>query len=202
MGLKEDLDILDTKISKLKVDYEQYFAKILKREPTALRDEIDRLILKYSNQSTTNTSLKFRYSTLTSKYTSYKQFWNRILRQIEEGTYSRGAFGAKLPETSVNANSEPQQRPEAAPPPPGGVKEGIPISLDKFKSVYQQLIEARKTCKEPVEGMTYEKFTQALAQQTEKVKRDLQCKDIEYKVVVKDGKAKLTLIPVGKNEST
>jgi hypothetical protein len=199
MGLKEELDILDTKISKLKVDYEQYFAKILKREPTALRDEIDRIILKYSTQSTTNTSLKFRYSTLTSKYTSYKQFWNRILRQIEEGTYSRGAFGAKLPEASVNANGVPQQRPEAAPPPPPrGAKEEALINLDKFKSIYQQLIEARKTCKESVEGMTYEKFTQALAQQTEKVKKDLQCKDIEYKVVVKDGKAKLTLIPVGK----
>ena len=199
MGLKEDLDILDTKISKLKVDYEQYFAKILKREPTTLRDEIDRIILKYSNQSTTNTSLKFRYSTLTSKYTSYKQFWNRILRQIEEGTYSRGAFGAKLPEASVNANGVPQQRPETAPPPPPrGAKEEALINLDKFKSIYQQLIEARKTCKESVEGMTYEKFTQALAQQTEKVKKDLQCKDIEYKVVVKDGKAKLTLIPVDK----
>ena len=199
MGLKEDLDILDTKISKLKVDYEQYFAKILKREPTTLRDEIDRIILKYSNQSTTNTSLKFRYSTLTSKYTSYKQFWNRILRQIEEGTYSRGVFGAKLPETPVVANGVPQQRPEAAPPPPPReAREEALINLDKFKSIYKQLIEARKTCKEPVEGMTYEKFTQALAQQTEKVKKDLQCKDIEYKVVVKDGKAKLTLIPVDK----
>ena len=199
MGLKEDLDILDTKISKLKVDYEQYFAKILKREPTTLRDEIDRIILKYSNQSIANTSLKFRYSTLTSKYTSYKQFWNRILRQIEEGTYSRGAFGAKLPETPVIANGVPQQRPEAAPPPPPReAREEALINLDKFKSIYKQLIEARKTCKEPVEGMTYEKFTQALAQQTEKVKKDLHCKDIEYKVVVKDGKAKLTLIPVDK----
>lgn len=202
MGLKEDLDILDTKISKLKVDYEQYFAKILKREPTALKDEIERMILKYSNQSITNTSLKFRYSTLTSKYTSYKQFWNRILRQIEEGTYSRGAFGAKLPEMPVNVNGTPQQRPDATSTPPCGVKDGAPTNLDKFKSVYQQLIEARKACKESVEGMTYEKFTQALAQQTEKVKKDLQCKDIEYKVAVKDGKAKLTLIPVSKNEST
>src|SRR3989304_7341072 len=124
MGLKEDLDILDTKISKLKVDYEQYFAKILKREPTALRDEIDRIILKYSNQPTTNTSLKFRYSTLTAKYTSYKQFWNRILRRIEDGNYERGAgFGVISPVAA--ANTESMQRSETTPASLEGLKKEI-----------------------------------------------------------------------------
>jgi len=32
-------------------------------------------------------------------------------------------------------------------------------------------------------------------QQTEKIKRDLKCNDVEYKVTVKDGKPKITLVP-------
>lgn len=191
MGLKEDMDILDLKINKLKVDYEQYFAKILKREPTALRDEIDRIVLKYSNQHISNTSLKFRYSTLVAKYTSFKQFWNRILRQIEEGTYTRGAFGAKLPEEPVNRI--PQQRTEAVSSSPEA--HPAPAGNSKFSEVYRQFMEAKRTAGESAADMSYEKFTQAIVQQTEKVKKDLNCSDVEYKVVVKDGKAKITLVP-------
>ena len=188
MGLKEDLDILDTKINKLKVDYEQYFVKVLKRPPSALRDEIDRIILKYSNQPITSTYLKFRYTAITNKYTSYKQFWNRILRQIEEGTYVRGASGARLPEEPIKA-AIPQQRVEAAAPPPSSGSDS------KFKAVYKQFVEAKKSCSEPAEDMPYDKFEQAIKQQTEKIKRDLKCNDVEYKVTVKDGKPKITLVP-------
>lgn len=192
MGLKEDLDILDSKINKLKADYEQYFVKTLKKEPTALRDEIDRLILRYSNQQINNTSLIFRYSTLTSKYTSYKQFWNRILRQIEEGTYERGAaFGAKMP--AVPVIPKPNQRPETDPS-SGGFKEELSAD-NKFKNVYQQFIEAKKSAGESAADMSYEKFMQAIIQQTEKIKKDMKCSDVEYKVIVKDGKANITLVP-------
>lgn len=197
MGLKEDLDILDVKINKLRVDYEQYFAKILKKEPTALRDEIDRIILKYSNQPVTNTSLKFRYSTLTAKYTSYKQFWNRILRRIEDGTYEKGAgFGVISP--AAAANTEPMQMSVTTPPPSEGLKKEIPDSDSRFKTVYQQFMEAKKSCQDSSGDMPYEKFTQAIIQQTEKVKKDMKCSDVEYKVVVKDGKTKITLIPISK----
>ncbi|MDP2681933.1 MAG: MXAN_5187 C-terminal domain-containing protein [Deltaproteobacteria bacterium] len=197
MGLKEDLDILDVKINKLKVDYEQYFAKVLKKEPAVLRNEIDRIILKYSNQPTTNTSLKFRYSTLTAKYTSYKQFWNRILRRIEDGNYERGAgFGVISP--AAAANREPMQGPGATPASSEGLKKEMPDSDSRFKTVYQQFMDAKKSCQDTSGDMSYEKFTQAIIQQTEKVKKDMKCSDVEYKVVVKDGKTKITLIPISK----
>ncbi|MEK6598807.1 MAG: MXAN_5187 C-terminal domain-containing protein [Deltaproteobacteria bacterium] len=197
MGFKEDLDILDVKINKLKVGYEQYFAKVLKKEPAALRDEIDRIILKYSNQPTTNTSLKFRYSTLTSKYTSYKQFWDRILRRIEDGNYERGAgFGVISPATA--ANTESMQRSGTTPASSEGLKKEMPDSDSRFKTVYQQFMEAKKSCQDTSGDMSYGKFTQAIIQQTEKVKKDMKCSDVEYKVVVKDGKTKITIIPISK----
>ena len=179
MGFKEELDMLDVKINKLKVDYEQYFAKVLKKEPAALRNEIDRIILKYSNQPTTNTSLKFRYSTLTAKYTSYKQFWNRILRRIEDGNYERGAgFGVISP--TAAANTESMQRSGTTPASLEGLKKEIPDSDSRFKTVYQQFMEAKKSCQDSSGDMSYEKFTQAIIQQTEKVKNDMKCSDVEY----------------------
>ena len=196
MGLKEDLDMLDVKINKLKVDYEQYFAKVLKKEPAALKNEIDRIILKYSNQPTTNTSLKFRYSTLTAKYTSYKQFWNRILRRIEDGNYERGAgFGVI---SQAAANTESMQRSGTTPASSEGLKKEMPDSDSRFKTVYQQFMDAKKSCQDTSGDMSYEKFTQAIIQQTEQIKKDMKCSDVEYKVVVKDGKTKITIIPISK----
>ena len=194
MGFKEDLDMLDVKINKLKAGYEQYFAKVLKKEPAALREEVDRIILKCSNQSTTNTSLKFRYSTLASKYTSYKQFWDRMLRRIADGNYERGTgFGVI---SQAAANTEPMQGAVATPASSEGLKKEMPDSDSRFKTVYQQFMEAKKSCQDTSGDMSYEKFTQAIIQQTEKVKKDMKCSDVEYRVVVKDGKTKITLVPI------
>ena len=196
MGFKEDLDILDVKIIKLKAGYEQYFAKVLKKEPAALREEVDRIILKCSNQSTTNTSLKFRYSALTAKYASYKQFWDRMLRRIEDGNYERGAGFGVISHAAVN--TEPVQGSGTTTVPSEGLKKGMQDSDSKFKTVYQQFMEAKKSCNDTSGDMSYEKFTQAITQQTEKIKKDMKCSDVEYKVIVKDGKTKITIIPLGR----
>ncbi|HBO85155.1 MAG: hypothetical protein A2073_07310 [Deltaproteobacteria bacterium GWC2_42_11] len=185
MGLKEDLDLLDTKMNKLKVDYEQYFMRIIKREPLALRDEVDRLILKYSSQPINNTQLKFRYGTLTAKCTSLKQYWNRILRQIEEGTYERVSMvpdKARITEKEYDKPVTPADEP--AP------------EDNKLKAVYQKYIDAKKGVNEPVNGITFEKFEKALSSQSEKVRSDYRCDKVEYKITVKDGKTKIVIIPV------
>ncbi len=181
MGLKEDLDILDTKINKVKVDYEGYFAGILKREPAALREEIDRLIFKYADRLITNTALKFRYSAITSKYASYKQFWDRILREIENGTYARGAaFGAKP--SGASAQREPR-------------REEL-IGDRRIKALYREYREAIKKSNELSKEMTYKEFSKAIIQQTEKIKSDYRCRDVDCRIAVKDGKTKITFIPI------
>src|SRR4030065_237814 len=93
MSLKAEMDNLEAKIIRLKVDYEQYFTRIIKREPVRLRDEIEAIIRHYSNKNINNTSIKFRYNSLVSRYNSYKQYWTRTLRAIEEGTFWRKAEG-------------------------------------------------------------------------------------------------------------
>ena len=181
MSLKEDIDILDAKLNKLKVDYEQYFMKILKKEPFLLREEVDRLILKYSGQPVNNTVLKFRYGTLTAKYTSLKHYWDRILRMIEEGTYGK----------NVPVNDKP-----ALPKKQTAQTEAQTATTDnRFTTLYQDYIEKRKQTNEPINGITSDKFEKALIAQAEKVKNDYKCSDVEYKVSVKDGKTKLIIAP-------
>ena len=93
MGIQEDMTILDSKVARLKVEYEQYFMRVVKREPLQMREEVERIIREYSNKSISNTSQKFRFNSIVAKYNSYKQYWTRTLRAIEDGTYVRRAEG-------------------------------------------------------------------------------------------------------------
>ncbi|MBI5343963.1 MAG: hypothetical protein HZB83_01260, partial [Deltaproteobacteria bacterium] len=105
MGIREEIDALESKVSKLRTDYEQYFARLIKREPLKLREEVERLILKCSNASITNTSFKFKYNSVVAKYSSYKQYWTRVLRAIEDGSYavSKAAVASERAEAASEA---------------------------------------------------------------------------------------------------
>lgn len=185
MGAKEDIDLLDSKVARLKVEYEQYFMRVLKREPAKLREEVERLILLYSTKNITNTSMKFKYNTLVAKYTSYKQYWTRTLRAIDEGEFSRKAEG-----------DEDALRPPEAAKKPATVKEaGRPSEDNGLGAVYEKYIEARKACNEPTEGITLKTLEKTIEEYKKKVEEKYNTKDVDLKVYVKDGKAKLTITP-------
>lgn len=188
MGDKDDIELLDSKIARLKADYEQYFARIQKREPAKLRDEVDRTVLSLSNRQLTNTGLKFKLNSIVAKYNSYKQYWNRVLRAIEEGTYVRkGDGGMELesalrrpgPESAGNAPLQKEAR-------QGG---------NGFDDLYAKYIEARRSCNESVDAITPEALKKTVEQYRKKVEEQYHTKDVEFKVSIKDGKAKLTIIP-------
>lgn len=188
MGAKEDIELLDSKIARLKVEYEQYFMRVLKREPAKLRDEVEKLIIFYSNKNLTNTSLRFKYNTIVAKYNSYKQYWTRTLRAIEEGDFHRRAEG------------ELENGARPAPPPsearkPAQKNEAAPEAGDDVREVYEKYIEARKACNEPTEGITLGTLEKTLQEYKKKVEEQYKTQEVEFKVAIKDGKAKLTIAP-------
>ncbi len=83
------LNELEERSEKLKVRYEQYFLGIEKREPIKDRREVERAIRFLRSQVISNTALKFRFHMLIQRVTTLKTHWDRVQRQIEEGTYRR-----------------------------------------------------------------------------------------------------------------
>lgn len=181
MGAKDEIELLDSKIARLKVEYEQYFMRVLKREPAKLRDEVDRLVLFYSNKNLTNTSLRFKYNTIVAKYNSYKQYWTRTLRAIEEGVFYRKAEG-----------DETGARPA---PPPSEARKPAFEAVNDVREIYEKYIEARKACNEPTEGITLGTLEKTLQEYKKKVAEQYKTEDVEFKVAIKDGRAKLTIAP-------
>jgi hypothetical protein len=85
----EILDDLAIRIERVKVLYEQYFMGLEKIEPGVARKDIARSMLQLQQQYIRNTGLRFKFNTMLQKWNIYTTYWNRILREIENGTYTR-----------------------------------------------------------------------------------------------------------------
>jgi hypothetical protein len=95
------LEELEGRIERLKALYEQYFMGIEKLEPLVPRKDVDRRIQILRREQVRNTAQRFKFQTLVQRYNSFQQYWARVAREIENGTYHRDVaraaarFGAK-----------------------------------------------------------------------------------------------------------
>jgi hypothetical protein len=83
------LDELESRLDRLRSLYEQYFTGIEKAPPQVQHKDVERRIQLLRKLQIRNTAQRFRFQTLIQKYTTYLQYWQRILRRIEEGTHKR-----------------------------------------------------------------------------------------------------------------
>jgi hypothetical protein len=95
VDIAEVLKELEIKIERLKVLYEQYFMGIEKMEPQVARKEVTRVMLGLQQQYIRNTAMRFKFNTMLQKWNIYITYWNRVLREIENGTYVRHLQKAK-----------------------------------------------------------------------------------------------------------
>lgn len=95
------LEELEGRIERLKALYEQYFMGIEKLEPLVPRKDVDRRIQILRREQVRNTAQRFKFQTLIQRYNAFQQYWARVAREIENGTYHRDVaraaarFGAK-----------------------------------------------------------------------------------------------------------
>src|SRR5512137_544055 len=80
---------LETALDRLQALYNQYFMGIERLEPTVQHKEVVRKMQALRREKMSNTALRFRFQTQVQKYSTQSNYWKRICRQIEEGTYQR-----------------------------------------------------------------------------------------------------------------
>jgi hypothetical protein len=80
---------LENRVERLRSLYEQYFMGIERIEPLTLRKDIDRRLWALRREQIRNTGLRFKLETTIQRYNTYQQYWQRIVREIEQGTYQR-----------------------------------------------------------------------------------------------------------------
>lgn len=182
MAIADDLPVLEKKVAELVTRYDQYFIGFEKREPLALLAEVDKLVKRYATTPINNTMYKHKYTMLVAKLNTYREYWNRIIRMIEEGRYARDKFISDLhqrqrgviPQSATEKT--PTNRPQAD------------LELDRL---FLELRNARKECSLPTETVTRELIAATIEKQKPILAAKLGTDEIVFRVVVEDGKPKL-----------
>jgi hypothetical protein len=65
-----------------------------------------------------------------------------------------------------------------------------------FREVFQQFVDTKKQCGEPVVGLTFDKFVVTLRKNKEQIVMKHGASKVHFTVYVKDGKAALKATPI------
>jgi len=79
----------DSELSRLRIQFEKYFSGVEKRAPYQEKEELQLQLRRLVSEHITQTSLKFRAQQLNARFQTYNTLWERILRQIDDGTFKR-----------------------------------------------------------------------------------------------------------------
>jgi hypothetical protein len=223
-AIADECSGLEEELEELKVKYEMYFLGVEKREPVKWREELKKKVLRIKESFTRNAALRFRLQSLHARFLSYERMWLRSAREKEEGTYHRDVFKAKMhvemrerkertareqqaaeeiaalaatpapkaapPAAARPAAAAPAARPATTPAPGGGA-----VGDRQLRELYTQYITAKKQCGEDTSRLTFDAVAKTIQKQTPEIMAKFKAKSVEYKVVVKDGKATLKAVP-------
>lgn len=197
MGLDEDLDQLDVSIRQLQIEWDKFFAGVERRPPNDLQKRVEGLVRRHAYTEMRNMGDRFRYQSLTSKFNTFNELWNKRLRAREEG-HAVGVHGLKaiMPPELLAAALAPLPVPGAtAPPPatasPAGEVRVRPGGGDEpgLRQLFQQFASARQAAGEaPVKFETFQKL---IGQQAQRIVSEKGASAVDFRVESKDGKVSL-----------
>lgn len=187
MGIPEDVAHFEQCLGELVIKYEQYFLGLEKREPVRLLGEVESLARRYQGFQIINTMVKFKYNAAIARLNSYKQYWTRITRLIEEGKYSRDRFKMEMHQKE-KLSGQPGRASQPAPEENRGV-------TPEIETVYRSYLEARKACRLPVDNITPEMIAAAIEKQKPLIMDKYRCKGVEFKVSIEEGMPKIKARP-------
>jgi len=179
MAIAEDIILLDQKLNQLITRYEQYFIGLEKREPLQLLGEVEKMVRRYSGVPINNTMYKHRLNMLIARLNTYREHWNRILRLMEEGRYSRDRFIGDL---HLRQKEKPVSGAHAS------AQVTVETDIDRLVHEFR---EARKACNLPVEKITRELVAASIEKQKPLLAAKLGTENFAFRVVIEDGKPKL-----------
>jgi hypothetical protein len=199
----EELNLLDSQLRRLKIEYEVYFNNPTKKPPTDIEWKVLSLLRKFSDGSRISFSQRFRYNELAQRYAIYSDLWRKKSRIREEGY--RRPQDALL---SIQGLRPEEHAPEhkaygvghagaAAAPAPS--TEDRPFTMqcsnaraehEQVEKLYRVLTEAKKQAGEAVSG-NIDSFTSFVQKKTAQLRKQYHCASVEYTVEVQDGHVKL-----------
>jgi hypothetical protein len=187
--MEERIRKLEQDIIKLKAAYDQHFAGIERRPPDKLANKVAKEVRTLTSTVMTNTALRFRAQQAISRYNTYHQFWQRNLRELEEG---------RKPKRRVTGTAATVITEETA----AGVYEVSTQNnnegeMDKLFSALSQEYQRLGNGNAP----DMEKLRSALEKQAQVIREKYGSEKVAFKVVNEGGKVTIKAGPADRRKS-
>ncbi len=203
-ALEEDLEKIDEGIFKLQKEWDRFFSGQERKAPFEAKQRLDRLVRRYVGVEIRNNVERFRFQSLTAKYNTLSDMWNRKLRAIEEGR--------PLSSVQLKHVREAEAEAAAAAPAPARASAGsrtmetsgptiAEVRLSTLrddeqgvKALYDQFKAARASVGES--DVKFESFKKLIAQQRTRLLEEKDAVAVDFRVALQDGKVALKAKPV------
>ncbi len=214
---RDVLDDIEQEIERLKVLYEAYFRGVEKVPPARRLDGLERAFRNLERGRVLRTVHRFRLQGLKARLVTYKYYWQRILGQMEKGTYKRDVARAARRQAAIVAaeQAEAEEQAESAKPAgdaaeaeathapkkprpaaaagPAGLPEGL--TAGEIRMLFKDLVAAKRAAGESVSGLTYGALVKKLAREVPKFRERHGCEDVRFEVSTSGGKVRLRARP-------
>ena len=180
---KKEVAAIERELNELIHDYDMFFQGHERIEPVKKRQKLKRDILNLQTLRINNPIIKQKAANLTHKFALFQRKWDNIWLQIEKGTFKIDRYKMKI--HNKLKGKEKDIKDKIVNEDSSKVKNYDKL-LNKYE-VTQKLLGVNKKLNKDV---LYKK----LQQQAEILKKKYKAKDIDFKVIVKDGKA--TIKPI------
>ena len=205
-ALEEDLERIDEGIFKLQKEWERFFSGQERKAPYEAKQRLDRLVRKYVGVEIRNNVERFRFQSLTAKYNTLSDMWNRKLRAIEEGRPLSSVQLKHIREVEAAVEGAAPAVPvmQSAPgsksvltPGPGRAEVRLSTLRDDEQGVcalYDQFRAARATAGES--EVKFESFRKLITQQRQRLLEEKDAVAVDFRIALQDGKVALKAKPV------
>ena len=203
MTTDEELNVLDSQLRRLKIEYEMYFSNPTRRPPTDVEWKVLSILRKFSEGGRMNFSQRYRYNEMAQRYAVYSDLWRKKSRIREEG-YRRpqdallSVQGVRVAEEELKPQHHPVYGVSHAAAAAAGAVSSQHFTLhsvdqaekEQVERLYNTLVAAKKKAGENVSG-NFDSFTSFVQKKTEQIRKQYHCEDVEYSVELTNGHVKL-----------
>jgi len=173
--IEDRLGRLEEEIRRLKIEYDVYFNGGTKRPPYDSKMRVESHLKRLGDDRTLNFAQRYHYNSLATRYASFRELWRRTLQGREEGRDVSAAARASHRQPVV-----PFTRSEFS---CGDVRHDVRT----VKSVYDALIEAKRSCGEATRDLSFAKFHRLIVERTENLKGQVGSDRVAFSIAVEGG---------------
>jgi hypothetical protein len=169
--MEDHLARLEEEIRRLKVEFDIYFNGGSKRPPYDTKARVESHLKRLGDDRTLTFAQRYYYNSLATRYAAFRELWRRMMQGREEGTAVVRA---------LHVDDTPFTRSEFS-------CADVRHDVQTIKGVYDALVKAKRTCGEPIQGLSFAKFHRLVLERSDAIKEKAGADRVSFSVDIESG---------------